>query len=1181
MHKSRLFPLTLSLAMAALLPALVVAQSFNGSIAGTVRDPAGAVVASAEMVLKNMATGVEIKRSSDERGEYAFRNLVPGSYDLRVTGPGFQPYVQKAIEVSVNRDVRQDINLTLGSQTEEIEVMAETTTLNYNNAAHEDGIAPDTLAQLPLQFQTGPRSSAGFAVLMPGISTGGTANAFDARINGGMQSGDEAVLDGASMQQGFMSQSGMVSIFQDFPFSPDMVSEIKVVTTSYEPHYGSSTSGQIVATTKSGGDSFHGAAFEYHQNDGLNATQWGAASKGELSKHNYGGNVGGPMKIPGLWSNSVKTYFYVNYEGYRQTGGATRNTYSIPSLQERNGDFSDWRDANGNLIPIFDPATIRVLPNGDVVKDPFPGNIIPANRITPQARQFMQFLPQPTSGGPLNNYLEPTAVPDTILGDSDYYFGRFDSYIGQKDHIAFSVWHQRAPAKFFSHLPQEISFDEYSDPQNSWVNRINWDHTFGPNLLNHVSFGYLNRNEGYGSINQDFVDELPQIAGVAGHNVPPRMEFSDDFAAWGNASGVNVGNITTRPTYVLNDLLTWIKKDHTIKIGFEYRNIGGNLHSNGNQAGTFRFGRGATGLLELNSGSPIASFLLGAVDNADSTFRDVDSTYPRQAAWIAHVGDTWRVNEKLTVNYGLRWDYFTSSREKFNRFSFFDPTGANPGAGGRPGRLAFAGTEWGEASYGADYPEKPYKKAFAPRLGVTYALNSKTIVRAGWGIFYDRAFYPDWAGGIRQDGFSSTIPFNSSLGGLQPAFLLQDGFPQTFVPPPFIQSDYRNGQDVLYRPLDANERPRSQQWNLTVDREISRGFSVGLAYVGSRGSRLPSNNRPLNALDPSLLSLGNALYDEFQEGQTSLHGVPEPYPGWRNQLTLAGCAPSLAQALLPYPQYCSPLQGLNENHGTSIYHSLQAKLEKRLSGGTYALVSYTFGKIITSGTDNIQRTAVTWSGVSGIISPFEEDRNRSLAVDDVAHILSAAFVYELPFGKGRKYVDKGGITNALLGGWQFSTVFRYSSGVPFFFRSSFCNVPSQFRAGCIPALRAGADPFAQDMGSFDPGKGPLFNKDAFEPVESFNFNYGTGPRVSSIRGASYRNQDITFVKNTALGKGLNLQLRIEAFNVWNWHNFTTSNERGAQGGQIVVTDIASPDFGRWTGQVTSPRVIQVAARLEF
>src|SRR5262249_7525838 len=301
---------------------------------------------------------------------------------------------------------------------------------------------------------------------------------------------------------------------------------------------------------------------------------------------------------------------------------------------------------------------------------------------------------------------------------------------------------------------------------------------------------------------------------------------------------------------------------------------------------TFNFARGATSILGVNSGSPIASFLLGAVDNGNSTFRSVANAYPRQAAYILHVGDTWKVNSKLTVNYGLRWDYFTPSSDKYDVLSFFDPTGANPGAGGRPGRLAFADSSAGAAYYGARYPEKPYKKAFAPRLGLTYAVNDKTLVRAGWGIFYDRAYYPGWGGGSNQDGYSSTPSFSSSLGGLEPAFLLQEGFPQNFTPPPFIQSDFLNGQNApYYRTLDANERARSNQWNLTVDREIAKGFSVGLAYVGNRSTHLPSNNEPLNALNPSLLSLGNALYDEFQPGQTSLHSVPEPYPGRAEPMT--------------------------------------------------------------------------------------------------------------------------------------------------------------------------------------------------------------------------------------------------------------------------------------------------------
>jgi hypothetical protein len=291
---------------------------------------------------------------------------------------------------------------------------------------------------------------------------------------------------------------------------------------------------------------------------------------------------------------------------------------------------------------------------------------------------------------------------------------------------------------------------------------------------------------------------------------------------------------------------------------------------------------------------------------------------------------------------------------------------------------------------------------------------------------------------------------------------------------------------------------------------------------------------------------------------------------------MTGCAPSLAQALLPYPQYCDTLQGLNENHGKSIYHSLQAKVEKRFSAGSFLLVSYTFSKLMTSGADNIQRGNL--GSLSGVISPFEQDRNRALAGDDVTHILSASLVYEIPVGKGRKYLDRGGIGNAILGGWQVSTIFRYSTGIPFYFRltGGACNVPDQFRAACIPAINGNI--FAQDLSSFDPAKGPLFNKDAFQSVNSFNFNYGTGARVTSYRGFGYHNQDLSLIKNTSLGGKLNLQLRIEAFNLWNWHMFTNSGEFG---GQAFVTDLASPDFGKWNGSVSNPRNIQVAARIEF
>ncbi len=1168
------------------VPAFSSAQSFNGAITGVVRDSTRAVVPDAALTLRNVATDQTVSSAvSGPDGEYAFRNLAPGRYEVTATKEGFRQVVLSNIDVTLSSVQRVDVELPVGTQSERVEVVGGSSVLDTSGTL-EHGISPETLGQLPLLMDSGPRSSASFAILMPGVSTGGRASAFDARINGGLQSGDEATVDGVSMQQGFMSQGGMVSIFQDFPMSPDMVSEVKVLTSNYAPEYGSSLSGQIMAVTKSGGSSFHGAAFEYHRDDSLNARQWGAKTVSPFTKNSYGANIGGPAKVPGLWSDRVKSYFYFNFEGYKQTGGSNQPTLSIPSIAERNGDFRDWRDANGNLIPIYDPATIRPNGSGGYIKDQFMGcdgttpNVICPSRISPLVKAWLNGLPTPSSGGPTNNFLAP-AIPDTILGNTQYYMGRYDLQIGNKDHAFLSIWHQTAPVKYFSTLPQPIASETLSDPQNSWVSRFNYDRAFSTSLLNHMSMGYLNRNEGYGCVNAQFAGDFAKISGVASPDAAPQYQFSDGFAQLGCNAGIPVTNITTRPTFIINDMVTWTKSTHTLKFGMEYRKIMGNLHQTGNQAGTFNFARQATGLLGINSGSPIASFLLGAVDNANVDYRTINSWYPRQNAWIFHGGDTWRATSRLTLDYGLRWDYYSPSSEKYDHSSFFDPVGPNPGAGGRPGRLAFAGTGYGAASYGARYPERDWHGGFAPRLGAVYRLNDKTVLRSGYGIFYTQAFYPGWGGGISLDGFSASPAFASTLGGIQPAFLLDQGFPQNFAPPPSIRSDYRNGQGILYRPLDANHRSYSHQWNVTVERELLSHTSLSVAYVGTAGRRLPSSIDADNAIDPKFLSMGSKLYDQFQPGMTSLNGVPLPYPGWVEQMT--GCAPSVAQALRPFPQYCDNLVGLNQNRGESQYHSLQMKLERRFTQGLYALVSYTLSRTVSNGSDNTQSDATTWSGAHGVISPFEKNRTKAVTVDDVPHLLSAAFVYELPVGQGKKYLNQGGVSQALLGGWQLSTIFRYSSGLPFFFRvnGTACNVPGQFRAGCIPAIVNADAVFAQDKGSYDPNKGPLFNRNAFEPLSAFNFYFGQGNRIEEdVRGFAYHNQDLSFIKNTKIGP-TNLQIRFEMFNMWNWHIF------GARGTTFGATtdafdlDLASPTFGSWKGGVSDPRNIQIAARIEF
>jgi hypothetical protein len=401
------------------------------------------------------------------------------------------------------------------------------------------------------------------------------------------------------------------------------------------------------------------------------------------------------------------------------------------------------------------------------------------------------------------------------------------------------------------------------------------------------------------------------------------------------------------------------------------------------------------------------------------------------------------------------------------------------------------------------------------------------------------------------------------------AFILSEGFPQNFERPPFLNAGYMNGRGTQYRPFDANQRAYSQQWNLTVEREIGKDIMVSTAYVGNTAIHLPSAVAPPNVLNPSLLSMGNSLESIFEPGQTELNGVRVPYDGWIDQLSAAGCDPSVAQAMLPFPQYCSRLQGTDENAGNSSFHSLQLKVDKRFSRGTFLLVSYTWSKLITTSQQSNEPITGTWSGQGSTISPFERNRAKVLSNDDVPQTLSVSFIYDLP-GVGE------GAIRAITGGWALTSIFRATSGVPFYFRDApNCILPAQFRMRCIP----GYDDrtlYAQPKESFDPAKGPIFSVGAFETIQPYD--QGAGTPMTNERGFGFYNHDFSVIKNTPIGEHARLQLRFEFFNLWNWHTFTG---RGVLGSLPFNTSLASPDFGYWNGTVSQPRIIQLGARLEF
>jgi outer membrane receptor protein involved in Fe transport len=1175
--KLRNFPSVAAVILAGLISISItlLGQSSNASIRGVVTDSSGATIAGADLTLEATDSAKVSKANSGADGLFSFPNLPGGSYQLKVSAKGFKDFVQTGIVLHLNDSVGLPVSLQVGEASQTIEVNANASPLNFENGEVKGTITKREILALPLQVAGGQRSAAGFVTLLPGVNTGNApSSSATARFNGGQERSDEATLDGITMEEGLLSQSGMTAIQADFPISPEAVGEISVLTSNYDVQYGASGAAVIVASTKEGTNELHGGAYEFQRNNFFNARPWGALKTPRDLENDYGGYVGGPAKLPGLWTKFNKTYFFVNYEQYRSVGATTQPVLTVPTAKMRAGDFSEWPD------PIYDPATTRVNPNYNpngasgpnnlpYLRQQFMGcdgqhpNVICATdpRLASSlAPQWMKLVPAQNRPGLENNYLSPNGLANSLNANTNQWDTRADEYLGEKDHL-FGTYHYRGTLPYTqSAFPAAIDTNNTRIPNYSHIARVNYDHIFSPTLVNHFAWGYLDLRTAEYNASDCCVTQVPQIGGVYSHTHQPVLNF-DNFSSYGG----NADLLSTRPTYVTTDTLTWVKGKHTLHFGGEYRSLAYPTSQQPNASGTFNFTNANTGLLGRTSGNAMASFLLGEVSSASAGFYTLPKFNPQAKAYGFFAGDTWKATQKLSVTLGLRWDVFTPSVEAENQTSFFDPAGANPGAGGRPGRLAFAGTKWGAASYGSDAPEKTSYKAFGPRVGFAYALTPGTVVRAGYGIFYEQAYYPGWNGGIATDGFNETVTFDSTLGGIQPAFLLQNGLPQNFTKPPFIDSSFLNGQKAPnYRPIDANRRPYTQQWNFTIERQVGKNILVTAAYVGNKGTRLLSQVNAINALNPSLLSMGNRLNDQFAPGQTALDGVSIPYAGWVEQMT--GCTPTVAQALLPYPQYCGNIYGQNESDGNSTYHAFQLSAEKRFSGGLYFLASYSFSKTLTDA-DYSQSS----QGPIYAISPFEQGRQKALSIQDTPNTVTLSSSYELPIGRGKSFANSSGaVMNFLISGWQLNGIFRANSGQPLAFRSSYCNVPSQFAAGCIPSVLPGANPYAQDRGAFNPNL-PLFNSSAFQSVDSFNFYYGDGPRVSNLRGFGYTNLDFGVTKNFTIKERWTIQIRGEAFNALNSHSFLNN----------FVSNIQSPSFGTWNGSITAPRNLQLGGKITF
>jgi hypothetical protein len=710
-------------------------------------------------------------------------------------------------------------------------------------------------------------------------------------------------------------------------------------------------------------------------------------------------------------------------------------------------------------------------------------------------------------------------------------------------------------------LPVPLSNALNEDYRSRWA-RLNHDYILSPSLLNHFTLGFTREGQFWQNLSAD--QGWPEKIGLRGVNTAkgnafPLMTFTDGYRAWGGGSIIPPADSNTKSTGVqtnnawqVSDNVSWIRGNHNFKFGGEARWLQTNGADFFLSQGKFDFNSLETALPtpagRTSSGNAFASFLLGAVDKA--SYNELAVVPGNRYRYLAtFLQDDWKATRTLTFNLGMRYEVYFPRTERFNNMSGFDPDLPNPAAGGRLGAIAFLGD--GAGRNGRTSFADTYYRNFGPRFGFAYSLTPQTVLRGGYGIYYAPG---NATAGLRSSqgfsfGFNASPTPTSTDAGVTPAFYLDDGFPQNFPRPPFVDPTVANNSNVNFIGRGDGRPPYFQNWSFGVQRELPGRWLVEANYVGNKGTRLGNNLIYINEVDPHYLSLGSLLTAPVTSPEAQAQGIPIPYPGFNR---------SVAQALRPYPQYLN-IQGRSNPNGNSTYHALQIEAEKRLSRGLSIMANYTWSKAISD--SDIQ------AGLGPAGQTFYNRRlEKAISTNNVPHIVNISYLYELPFGPGKAFLNGNGPLAKLVGGWTLTGIQQYSSGKPVTLTAN--NTLPLFNM----ALRPDVVPeVARKMSfsDFDPATDRYINPAAFQSPGPFRF--GSSARTySDLHGFNSYNESLSAIKRTQIGERVTLTFRAEFFNVLNRVVFSNPS-----------ANVSAANFGRVSGQANTPRQGQLALRLEF
>ena len=1137
-------------AMAASVSQVCAQIGGAGTIQGVVSDPSGAVVPGATVTATNEETGIKTVRVTTAAGYYVISPLPAGKYTIAVSSAGFENTVQEHLTVDALATVGVNLSLKMGSSAESVTVTAAAPMVNTSDARVGQTVRNELYTALPLAMGNAPRDPTAFVQYMPGVVPGGSNAA--GQVFGSQANTQDVYVEGLpvtnAVVEGEVRNLGL-------GVSVEAVDQFQLESGGAAVQYGGMGATNFVL--KSGTNRFHGTAYEIFRNTVLDARGFFAATRPPEHQNEFGFNVGGPIV-------KNRIFFFGSYDGFRYRTGTAPTLVTIPSLKERSGDFSELS------VMIYDPHSLTTV-NGINSRTPYTGNVIPPSEISSASKFLQAGLPQPTYSGIQNNYLGtlPTGFNNTSTTD------KVDFNLNDRNtlFVLYSRGH-RSQSNSYRGAGNSLPLP-YTDTRlvNEVPTTSQIKHTFviRPTMINQVSFGFsrlwvpiYNATIEGDWMNKAGVKGLP--SGEAASSFP-EVSFAgpNSITGW---RGTNSRAFTEAiNNFTVQDNLQWTHGKHAVTFGFQAQRLQANELTNAyGSLATWAFsntqteGFNASGTALTTTGNSYASFLLGGLSSALVDEDSVVGTGARYRDYAWWVQDNIKVTPRLTLNLGLRHDIMFPYVEVKDRQSFFNPDVPNPAAGGYRGILMFSGH--GPDSCGCSTNVQTHWKNFGPRLGFAYSLSSKMVIRAGYTIMYTHRGAVGGRGGGRTGtgtlGFSAN-PSYVSKDAVSPAFYWDGAIPGYQKPPffdPTLGTAFNgitaNGSTMQYGdPTLGGHPPYYQDWNFGIERALTPTTTLTVNYVGSNGHFQGGGGRAFwsDQIDPRYLALGNLLTQQATAANLAsanriIPGIALPFP------TFTG---TIAQMLRPFPQY----PGVSDIWGdvaNDSYNSLQVIANKRLSHGLSFTANYSFAKAFSDDTGS--RSAYNW-------------KTEKAQQVDPSHTVNVLLVYAMPFGKGRKWASNSRAADLLIGGWQFSSISTYRSGVLFGTIGASCNTPSagSCYADFNPSF-TGPVRINGDYGSGDVRSTAYVDINAFKNPAAFT--YGTTPRTGAfgLRGPSNSNENISLRKEFRLHEEWKLAFVADALNVFNWVRFGLPN-----------LSITNNNFGRITSVANSPRVVQFSLRL--